>query len=156
MVYTPLGVIADTLWHEINQHTKNVELGEFVVMPNHIHGILIIHHVETLHATFPDNTGNFPNNIKNNQMANFSPKSGTISAIIRSYKSAVSRHASRSGLTFEWQARFHDHIIRDATSHTRIATYIAENPQNWETDKFYGQAPISPRVETLHATSPTQ
>lgn len=42
MVYTPLGVIADTLWHEINQHTNNVELGEFVVMPNHIHGILII------------------------------------------------------------------------------------------------------------------
>ena len=41
MAYTPLGILAETLWHEIKQHTKNIELGEFVVMPNHIHGILM-------------------------------------------------------------------------------------------------------------------
>ncbi len=37
------GVIVDILWHEIKNHAKNIELGEFVVMPNHVHGILIIH-----------------------------------------------------------------------------------------------------------------
>lgn len=37
-----VGVLADVLWHEIIHHTKNVALGEFVVMPNHVHGILIL------------------------------------------------------------------------------------------------------------------
>lgn len=42
MQLSPTGVIADILWHEIKNHTQNVELGEFVVMPNHIHGVIII------------------------------------------------------------------------------------------------------------------
>ncbi|RKY77491.1 transposase, partial [candidate division KSB1 bacterium] len=58
MHLSPIGIIADVLWHEIKNHAKNVELGEFVVMPNHIHGIIILNNdnnisdnVETLHAT---------------------------------------------------------------------------------------------------------
>lgn len=42
MTLSPIGVIADILWHEIKNHAQNVELGEFVVMPDHVHGILII------------------------------------------------------------------------------------------------------------------
>ena len=42
MIYTPVGAIADVLWSEIRNHTKNVELGEYTVMPNHVHGILIL------------------------------------------------------------------------------------------------------------------
>jgi REP element-mobilizing transposase RayT len=42
MILSPTGVIADLLWHEITNHSKFVELGDFVVMPNHIHGILIL------------------------------------------------------------------------------------------------------------------
>src|SRR5690554_7950352 len=42
MIWSPVGAIADVLWHEIPNHTNNVELGAFVVMPNHIHGILIL------------------------------------------------------------------------------------------------------------------
>lgn len=42
MVLTNAGVIADILWHEIKNHNKNIELGEFIVMPNHVHGILIL------------------------------------------------------------------------------------------------------------------
>ncbi|WP_316806988.1 transposase [Pedobacter agri] len=55
MVLTNAGVIADILWHEIKHHNKNIELGEFIVMPNHIHGILILNdngmkNIETGHA----------------------------------------------------------------------------------------------------------
>ncbi|HEV7347003.1 transposase [Telluribacter sp.] len=42
MVLSPAGVIADVFWHEIKNHARNIELGEFVVMPNHVHGILIL------------------------------------------------------------------------------------------------------------------
>ena len=37
-----VGILADVFWYEIKNHATNVELGEFVVMPNHIHGILIL------------------------------------------------------------------------------------------------------------------
>lgn len=42
MQFSPAGVIANVLWYEIKNHAKNVELGEFVVMPNHIHGIIVL------------------------------------------------------------------------------------------------------------------
>ncbi len=42
MILSNVGVIANLMWYEIVKHTKNIELGEFVVMPNHIHGILIL------------------------------------------------------------------------------------------------------------------
>jgi hypothetical protein len=43
MNLSKIGIIADILWHEIKKHAPNIELGEFVVMPNHVHGILILH-----------------------------------------------------------------------------------------------------------------
>ncbi|MFT4018000.1 MAG: hypothetical protein QM668_13625, partial [Agriterribacter sp.] len=55
MVLSKQGILADVLWHEIKNHAKNIDLDEFVIMPNHIHGILILTgndgvHVETRHA----------------------------------------------------------------------------------------------------------
>ena len=70
-------------------------------------------------------------------MASISPKSGSLSTILRSYKSAVTRHSRRLGFTFGWQARFHDHIIRDEAEYQRISNYIRNNPANWENDEFY-------------------
>jgi len=69
-------------------------------------------------------------------MANISPKSGTISTIIRSYKSVVSKNAHLIHADFAWQARFHDHIIRDSKSFENIQNYIANNPLNWGKDKM--------------------
>jgi len=62
--------------------------------------------------------------------------SNTISSIIGSYKSAVTKHAHRLGYEFEWQERFYDIIIRDEESYIRIANYIKNNPAKWEEDKF--------------------
>ena len=62
--------------------------------------------------------------------------SNTISSIIGSYKSAVTKHAHRLGYEFEWQDRFYDIIIRDEESYIRIVNYIKNNPAKWEEDKF--------------------
>ena len=70
-------------------------------------------------------------------MAHISPKSNTISTIIRSYKSAVTKHANRLGIENGWQSRFHDHIIRNDAEYQRINDYIETNPLNWEQDKFF-------------------
>jgi len=70
-------------------------------------------------------------------MANISPKTGSVSSIIRSYKSAVTRHAHRLGFAFDWQTWFHDHIIRNEESFQKISNYIINNPANWQEDTFF-------------------
>jgi REP element-mobilizing transposase RayT len=140
-----IGVLADVFWHEIKNHTKNIELHSFVVMPNHIHGILeILDENETMNhggndgirrdGACRDDACIVPT--KNEQMAAISPKSGSVSRIIGAYKSAVSKHAHRLGYEFNWQPRFHDHIIRNENEYLRIATYIENNTKNWKNDKF--------------------
>ncbi len=63
----------------------------------------------------------------------------TISSIIGSYKSAVTKHARRLGYEFAWQSRFYDHIIRDNNSFAKISEYIIDNPKNWKGDQFYNK-----------------
>ena len=160
------GELAQKFWLEIPIHFPFVELGNFVIMPNHMHGILIIdknatvfnhynHNVETLHCNVStqnnvsaqnnvttQNNASVQNNVipphKNEQMASISPKSGSISSIIRSYKSVVSKNIHLFHADFSWQSRFHDHIIRDTQSFETIQNYITNNPLNWNKDKFYG------------------
>ena len=60
----------------------------------------------------------------------------TISSIVGSCKSVISKNAHLIHADFKWQPRFHDHIIRDAESFELIQNYIANNPQNWKNDKF--------------------
>ena len=139
-----LGVIADVLWHEIPNHSKYAELGDFVVMPNHIHGILILDKpdtVETGHAlslpTFQQTSAPIskPSSIGQNRFQNIGKN--TVSSIIGSYKSAVTKHANRLGFENGWQSRFHDHIIRNDAEYQRISDYIIHNPTHWKDDKFY-------------------
>lgn len=140
MKLNEIGILAEKYWLEIPTHFPFIELGNFVVMPNHTHGILIINKtdnvlpVETLHSNVSTKATNAN---KNEKMANISPKSGTISTIIRSYKSVVSKNARLIHADFAWQSRFHDHIIRDAQSFETIQNYIANNPLNWNKDKFH-------------------
>ena len=131
-----MGVIADILWHEMTHHAKMVDLDAFVVMPNHIHGIVIIRGFAPAPSNAPQSTAP---PAKNPLMAHISPKPGSLAAIIRSYKSAVTRHGNRPGFPFAWQTRFHDHIIRNDGEFDRIRQYIINNPQQWENDKFYDQ-----------------
>ena len=192
MHLTAIGQIAHDRWHEMTQHFPFAHVNAFVVMPNHVHGIIIIdrygmNDVETLHATSPsiDNTPQTPTNVetlhatsppidntsqtpadvetlhatsppidntsqthdtetlhatslppKNEKMASISPGSGSLSTIVRSYKSAVSKQARTIHADFAWQTRFHDHIIRDVQNHEKIRYYILNNVQLWDKDKF--------------------
>lgn len=147
MLLSNTGIIADILWYEIPNHAPFVELGDFVVMPNHIHGILILNKpdavgtghaaVETGHANVE--TGHalslLQSTIGRNRFQNIGKN--TVSSIIASYKSAVTKHANRLGLGNGWQPRFHDHVIRNDGEYQRISDYIINNPMNWAEDKFY-------------------
>ncbi len=146
MLLNEMGKLAEQYWMEIPKHFPFVELGNFVIMPNHVHGILMIDKpddhpilrttpVETrLIASLPVEqpaiqTGGITGN--KNPMFHDS-----ISRIIRWYKGRCTFEIHQIHADFEWQARFHDHIIRNAESFERIHNYIASNPANWNTDKF--------------------
>ena len=119
---TPIGTIAFNFWAEIPQHYPHVILDTFVVMPNHIHGIIIID----------------KNDLKEWQPNQFGPQKGTLSNIIGSYKAAVKRQANLQNIAFAWQGRYHDRVIRDAGEFDRIQEYIWNNPHRWqEKDKKY-------------------
>jgi REP element-mobilizing transposase RayT len=120
----------------------NLELGEFVVMPNHFHGIMMIGENEfnkpeggivgrdAMHRVSTAN----PTTTKNK----FGPQSKNLGSVVRGFKSSVTTHAKKLNLEFGWQERFHDHIIRNHEEFVRISKYILDNPRNWKDDKFFG------------------
>jgi putative transposase len=143
MQLSNVGVIADLLWHEIKNHAKNVNLGQFVVMPNHIHGILVLTgdgddgdggDVETGHALSLRPAPSPPPTIGQQRFQNIGKNS--VSSIIGGYKSAVTKNANRLGLKFGWQPLFYEHIIRDEKAFQNISHYILNNPFNWVEDRF--------------------
>ena len=123
MHLSPIGKIADQYWREIPNHTAgHVSLDAHVVMPDHVHGIIVIHN-RVIEASQRD-------------VSTISPRAGSLGAIIRSYKAAVTRWCRRNGYTaFAWQPRYYDHIIRKKDDLIRIRQYILDNPQRWEMDR---------------------
>ena len=128
VVLTGIGNIAKRLWLEIPEHFKNVELDEFIIMPNHMHGIVIINNVETCHGVSLQ---------KNSNVNKFSkPISGSLAMIINQYKSSVARICRKNGYNkFAWQPRFYDHIIRNEKLLQKIREYIHNNPLKWDVDE---------------------
>jgi putative transposase len=101
---------------------KNVVLDEFAVMPNHLHGILVI----PRDPVPRHDTGGVEDESKQ--------ASGSLGAIVGSFKSAVTTWCSQQQMEFDWQPRFHDRIIRNEKSLAAIRAYIRDNPMNWGKD----------------------
>ncbi len=113
-------------------------LGEFVAMPNHVHGIVVINksprEVETQNLASLHSIAEKPGRQSLNQ---FGPQSQNLASIVRGFKIGVTKYARQHQIPFSWQPRYHDHIIRNAEEYNRIRKYILENPQNWAADCFY-------------------
>ncbi|MDD4351553.1 MAG: transposase [Candidatus Gracilibacteria bacterium] len=126
-----VGEIADKFWRDIPNHYNNVWLGAFIMMPDHMHGIVCIkksiNTFRTLcrRAIYRASNGGGGFTGKHNPMHSCH----SLGKIIRDYKSAVSRWAHQNGFAeFEWQPRFYDHVIRDVSDLERISNYIKNNP----------------------------
>ena len=113
------GKIAKKCFEEIPKHFKSVDIDYFVIMPNHVHGIIIINDaVETRDRVSLQNDEKFGKPLKN-----------SLPVIINQYKGSVTRKIRKSGSPFfQWQPRFYDHIIRNEKDLHRIRTYIKNNP----------------------------
>jgi len=123
-----LGLIVHTVWLEIPYHFMNVNVDAFVVMPNHVHGIIILNDcaVGARHAVPLPNVERFGK-----------PVPGSISTIVRSFKSAVTNRINLMRNTpgaSVWQRNYYERIIRDEQEHETTLDYIYSNPQNWLLD----------------------
>jgi len=233
MILSNVGMLADVFWHEIKNHAKNVELDVFVVMPNHVHGIIELKNnfdygslpdhrkkeikIQQLKPGDPiyeilqevnqsweednmddsesgdsaaDSSANCSANSSSDNSANSSVNSkdracpvstsssnsavdsaasaagisaestvstgsakppspgsqryqnigkNSISSIIGSYKSAVTKHAHRLGYTMKWQDGFWDSILRTDQDLRRVQYYINNNPKKWKGDHLHGK-----------------
>lgn len=139
MQLSSVGILADVFWHEMKNHSKHIELDAFVVMPNHIHGILIIDSTENEDNIVAERRHalSLQNELTIGQQRFQNQGNNSVSSLIGSYKSAVTKHANRLNLENGWQTRFHDHIIRNDAEFNRISNYIECNIANWKVDKFF-------------------
>jgi putative transposase len=153
MILSDCGKIAQINWQNVPDHFDNIALDEFVVMPNHIHGILdrrdAINRVSTNDTNTNDtnkNSGIARNSghIKNGGVTgHHNPMiHKNISRIIRWYKGHTSFEIRKFNPDFAWQSRFHDHIIRDKNELKRIRQYIMDNTAHWKNDNNYTEEMI--------------
>lgn len=133
MRLSALGKVVQARWVAIPDHHAHVALDAFVVMPNHVHGIVII--TKSTIGTKPTSSASNTNNI-NSDNAGVVPTLGTV---IGSYKSSVTRVARQEGIidSSPWQTRYHDHIIRDERGLNTIRAYVATNPSRWQADSLF-------------------
>jgi len=134
MILNELGAIAEKQWYWLSEQYPYVILHAFIVMPNHIHGIIEINRniVGTGRVV---GTGR---DLSLQHDPSQQPKIKSLSELIGAYKTTVSKQIHLSGfLDFQWQRSFHEHIIRDEKSYETISNYIINNPNNWEQDNFH-------------------
>ena len=151
MHLSKIGVYAAECWINIPNHFPYFYLDEFVIMPNHVHGIVLIEkpYIDNSRGSVIEVTGHAqslqqPNTTDTKLQESKPPHfrfrnqgKNTISSMDGSFKSAVTKFCNANKLPFGWQSRFHDHIIRDKNEFYRIRNYIINNPSNWKEDRIF-------------------
>jgi putative transposase len=144
---SPIGEIVSHAWHDLPNHYPHILLDEFMIMPNHVHGIIILAERPVVGAglrpapTGPAPTGPAP-----------TPCHG-LSEIVRAFKSfsarRINEYRNTPGVPV-WQRNYYEHIIRDDRSLNAIRQYIHSNPQNWKYDRNNPSAlPCNPKSQIL-------
>jgi putative transposase len=137
MLLNEYGKTVNTCWLEIPRHFPFVTPAPFVVMPNHIHGIIIISRrtdyaipsVETRHAVSSDHIEAYQK-----------PVVGSLPTIVRSFKAAATKRLNKLGNYLPvtiWQRNYYEHVIRHEKELSYVIEYIESNPSKWMSDENY-------------------
>ncbi|MBI4672334.1 MAG: transposase [Chloroflexi bacterium] len=129
---SPIGEIVAAEWMKAEEVRKNVQMDEWIIMPNHLHGIIVIKYainkgdVDPRGETFQRNVSTSPSRLKPN----------TIGSMIGQIKSNATKKIRAAGYPdFDWQERFWDEIIWDERGLNNVRQYIRDNPAKWESDR---------------------
>ncbi len=140
MRLSPMGIIVQECWLAIPDHFPHAVLDEFVVMPNHVHGIIVLNETEKVgarHATPRPPAAPRPPAVPRPEQFG-KPVPGSIPTIVRSFKSAatkcINEYRGTPGAPV-WQHNYYEHIIRTEESLNCIREYILTNPLRWHLDR---------------------
>ncbi|MBI5831704.1 MAG: transposase [Armatimonadetes bacterium] len=138
------GEVAWGVWCKIPEHFPHADMDAFVVMPNHVHGIIVI-------GAAPGSVGATPESVGATHASPLpaadasrpsadprGPAPGSLGAIVGSFKAATTRRINLMRQTpgaLLWQRSYHEHIIRDEDGLARVRRYIEDNPLRWATDR---------------------
>jgi putative transposase len=131
------GIIASDEWTKLSKKFANLEIDEFIIMPNHVHGILILNH--TVGAPLAGALVNIGNYL-NRAPARDAPT--IIGNIVGTYKSLVANtclkifKSNNKSMGKLWQRNYYEHVIRNEKSLEQIREYIINNPINWQKDEL--------------------
>lgn len=153
-----IGKIVIEYWNHIPQHFSAVELGEYVIMPNHIHGIIVLGNVGARgprppssvsvgarsprpHTRSHNNTGVEPQSTQNHRDEGPAPTLGQVVAYFKYQSTKYINQRHNTPGTRIWQRNYYDHVIRDDIDLQRIHEYIMNNPMQWELDQLHPDNP---------------
>lgn len=144
MMLNEFGIVAYNEWVKLSERFSNFELDVFQIMPNHMHGIILLNDISVAGFTPAQNDLYTQNDVKpndnNRTTARVAP---TVSNIVGAYKSLVANgcldifKSQNETIGKLWQRNYYEHIIRNEQSYQTIAEYIINNPAKWADDKFY-------------------
>jgi REP element-mobilizing transposase RayT len=128
------GKIAESCWLDIPKNFPYAQLDSFVIMPNHVHGIIVINKQFT---TDNGNSVDVSNGLDELQIGGFAGYNNpmlneNIPRIIRWFKGRCTFEIRKVQTSFKWQTRYYDRIIRDNQEYERIKIYIENNVKNWK------------------------
>ena len=126
LLLNDLGKLVDREWRKTEEVRSTVEVGLYVVMPNHIHGILLIR--DSRHASPSTGRTTLPPN--------------SLGSIVAQFKSVVTKRsrklANPPSLPI-WKRNYYDHIVRNEKDLDRIRQYILSNPARWSEDRYFAE-----------------
>lgn len=134
MALNELGTIVFDSWLSIAKMRSNLSLDHFVVMPNHLHGIILIDETEQMDMRLEES----PYSTKTPGKLS----SDSLGTIVGQFKGAVTKRAKTQSIPSAsriWQRNYYEHIIRDEDSLNRIRAYVVENPSRWTEDSFFAE-----------------
>ncbi len=133
--WSAAGAVADLLWRQLDGRLKGVSLGAFVVLPNHLHGIICVDHPAPSAVLCTTPLRGF--RPKNEEMSHISPSAGSLSVVIRAYKAAVTKQLKQLNIAFAWQRGFHSYPLHSAEAYHRVIQHLQHNHKNWSKDKLH-------------------
>jgi len=141
MIFNDAGRIVNIEWGSLQERFPNIETDVFQVMPNHLHGIIIIHNPEPVGAGLvPAHDSGLVPAHATKATTRVAPTLGEIVGAFKSitthkYIQGVDEFAWPVFYKKLWQRNYYEHILRDQADYERIAGYILDNPLNWEQDE---------------------
>ncbi len=132
IMLSEIGKIVEHEWKTTSRIRKNIKLGEWIIMPNHIHGIIIIKYNMCVETSRWDVS-------KKNKKDWHLLRANSLGSMIGQFKSTCTKKIRLFGYPeFKWQSRFFDRIIRNEKEYYQIRNYIRYNPKRWEQKRMNG------------------